>query len=303
MILSLGVQPAWADGVHCSPSGNVLFYGDWECGTTSQDFSPWSNIKKPNDPKVAFTRNSTSPRSGNSSATFNLEQGWVTTNAGSRSEVGLIPSTYAAFEGDDHYYSLSVKFDEKWPYCSNGFCIFAQWHQYGFSGSPSIFLYTPYTPLAPDQGSTDFQNLGVFRRAGTCPIDPGTCSTEEVIPIMDKTMFETKGRNVWHDFILHVKWSPTDNGIFEIWHRLEGQADFRLVTSETNVETLKRFPNNVPTCVPGNSTFPECLVVKPVEMRTGIYRGSSAYEQPMRLENDSVCATTTYAAAKSCIDG
>ncbi len=43
----------------------------------------------------------------------------------------------------------------------------------------------------------------------------------------------------WHDFIVRIRFKPDNTGLLEVWHRLEGQAEFTQALSLPNVPTLQ----------------------------------------------------------------
>ncbi|MCK5735115.1 MAG: hypothetical protein KAH21_01505, partial [Spirochaetaceae bacterium] len=44
---------------------------------------------------------------------------------------------------------------------------------------------------------------------------------------------------VWNDFIIHVQWTTSNNGLIEIWHKLENEPSFEKVIFWDRIPTLQ----------------------------------------------------------------
>lgn len=287
-------------GTDCAAAGDVRFYGNWECGANLPDsntdelIAQWKLLNAPTRDD-GFVRQTGGARQGLYSARFWLDPGELNdTNKTSRSEVGpgVSPGDYTDSEGQERYYALSVRFDNTWPATCDLHCIFAQWRQYGSSGTPPIYLFAPYSQA----GTAPTDMMGAYVRAGSCD-NPADCP-QESHQILSKQDF-VNARGKWHDIIVRVKWQHDATGELQAWHRLEGNTNFESKFNLSDIATLKRFKDS-----------DGVVKVTPVEPRTGIYRGTrtvegvlTAPDQLLKLDNDSYCVAETFAAAQSCIDG
>lgn len=49
---------------------------------------------------------------------------------------------------------------------------------------------------------------------------------------------------IWHDWMYHVKFSRTNNGFLELYHREEGQSNYTMIYSKYNYQTLFDYITN-----------------------------------------------------------
>jgi uncharacterized protein (TIGR03382 family) len=185
-------------------SASVLWRGDFETG----DLSQWSKTQQVSSDRIQVIRSPT--RQGAHAVRVEVRQGDNPIGAsGNRNEMLRMTNET---EGDERYYSWSTLFPSDYP-LSPTWQVFTQWHHSGDSGAPPVRFV-----------------LGCS--AGDCGVG-----------MPDTVFFIVTGHGlwtlphiqlgVWHDFVLHVKWSSSASvGLIELWY--DGQQ----VVPQTNVATL-----------------------------------------------------------------
>jgi hypothetical protein len=117
-----------------------------------------------------------------------------------------------ATEGTEFYYGWSTLWPSNYPMTPN-WQVFMQWHHSGSSGAPPVRFV-----------------LGCS--SGDC----GAPLPDTMFFIVDgKTQFKMAPvtRGVWHDFVLHIKWSANPSvGFVELWY------DGKLVLPKRYVRTM-----------------------------------------------------------------
>jgi len=132
-------------------------------------------------------------------------------------------------EGRDFWYAWSTMFSEDWQPLTppDDWLVIIDWHS----------TYDDVCQLL--QIELDGNNaLRAKMLTGDvtgyeCFSGPGTAYKHEEV-IVEKI---TPGK--WNDFIIHVYWTTSENGIVEIWHKLEGDAAFTKVMDVSGVPTLQ----------------------------------------------------------------
>jgi hypothetical protein len=150
---------------------------------------------------------------GNYAARFELHAG-EKLNPNWSGELAQILTWTNEGAGQEWYWSWDVMFDPTWP-TTNGWCVFAEWHQ---TGAPGV----PQGP-APINFECKDDAFRLIVRGGDEPN-----WVQNIIPIPG---FE---RGVWHHFVFHVKWSPDPDGFVEVWRNGEN------VIPLTNMRTMYR---------------------------------------------------------------
>jgi hypothetical protein len=87
------------------------------------------------------------------------------------------------------------------------------------------------------------------------------------------TLRNTLGKGLWNDFIVFVKFRPDWTGKVEVWHRLQGQAEFTKILSKSNIPTMQWMDNAnliIGTPIIYNSTW----YTTKIWLRNGFYRGA-----------------------------
>jgi uncharacterized protein (TIGR03382 family) len=196
-----GARPAAAD---------VLWKGDFETGTIKQWNGPgqntarWSVVQDP-------------VREGRYAGKVELRATDIGSSNMRRAELAFLPPAQG-FEGTDRYY---------------GFSIFPSADQPLQKGSHWITYFEASKLSAPVMAfDADGTRLSFWVFA------PAPNSTKQIGQLWRQMEF-TPGR--WHDFVLHVKWSPDPNvGFVELWYNGEQ------VVPKTSVQTMLKDAAGVP---------------------------------------------------------
>jgi hypothetical protein len=189
-------------------SGKVFWAGDAETG----DLSQWASSVAVAGDRI---RTVTWPvRQGRFAYRFEVRGGDNPVpefSSNDRAELGQAnpgrgPLIHA---GAEEWYGFSVRFDRSFPDAS--WQVVAQWKQLG--GNP------PPAELSADDDVLAFSMGGSSAHPGD-----------------RKRLFEAPlTRRVWHDFVMHVKWSPSPReGFVELWH------DGELVVPKTSIANMYR---------------------------------------------------------------
>jgi polysaccharide lyase-like protein len=186
---------------------------------------------------------------------------------------GDIGGPFLFHDGDEAWMARSVMFPEGFP-VPTGFFVFGQMFAddlAGHAGGSPPFAFE----MSPNRQMTITVRGGVKALA----TDAAPFSTSGAIG------WATPG--VWHDILLHVKWSTSGAGILEVWHREAGAAwadvpEYSL-TALTNILTVGGF-------------------VLPMYPEVGIYRASMAatqvyYDKGLQIFADRTSAEASFAGA------
>jgi hypothetical protein len=93
------------------------------------------------------------------------------------------------------------------------------------------------------------------------------------------------GLNVWHEFVIHVRWAFDKTGVVEVWHRL------RLHKIWYKTATLRGLPT-----LQWNTRGPAEIAADPGQTldKIGVYRGYAAF--PITIWEDGFVRTSSFAA-------
>jgi hypothetical protein len=234
-----------------APDSGLLFNGDFETG----DFSQWASVLEAKPGRASIV---TAPRKeGSHAARLEARAGeFIGSDAQpppgrNRTELVLSPAgkPYAPREGEDLWYRFSFYLPSKTPL-----------PKAGTTQGMTILQWITDSPA----GSAKFEQLGIFQFRDTkASGDPGPGHVEFLYTDSDSRTDNTEHfwrkaasavtRDVWHEVLMHKRWSSKPNGYVEIWY--DGQAQ-RLADGTTRM-TMR-------TLTPGYSA----------RMQHGIYRGN-----------------------------
>lgn len=168
--------------------GDLGFDNGWNAG--------WTNMqtRDRNGAPGTYSTYSASIRDGGpghpTAARFEVRNGDIPSfGGGERSEVRA-SGTFDVRSGMESWYSWSMRLGDAggtFPAVSGWGLIVMQWHSDEGSPPLSIHAENGYISLQNDRSGGYTKNV--------CPIDPG----------------------VWHDYVLHVKWSSSSSGLMEMW--------------------------------------------------------------------------------------
>ena len=169
--------------------GAMQWRGDFDTGNTSQ----WE-LETARDYSLRVMDGG----AGHTTAgRFEVRDGDTPVDSGERSEAKP-PDWTDVSDGDERWYSFSMMFDRSFPVPADGWCDPMQWHtanadHSAADGSPALNLQCgPDDKLYLQVGDKDMMPIGML------------------------------DRGVWHDYLLHVKFSNNPGVAFEEVHR-DGQ--------------------------------------------------------------------------------
>ncbi len=163
-------------------SAEVVWKGDFETGNISQ----WTRSQSVSNSRLQVVTDMV--REGRYALKATVRQGDDPIGAsGNRNELLYISEEKT---GSTYFYKWSTLFPQNYP-LSDGWQVFAQWHQEGCCGSPPLEFFV--------KGDRMFLRVG----GSEAPISwEGPLS-----------------RGEWHDFVLQVKWSSNAKvGFVQLWH-------------------------------------------------------------------------------------
>ncbi len=129
-------------------------------------------------------------------------------------------------QGDEYWYAWSTFFPDDWQ-APNDWLLIIDWHA------------TYANVCQPLQLEIDNDNaITAHMLAGDvtgydCYDGSGSALNQSELIVGQITTGE------WNDFIIHVKWSVYEDGLVEIWHKLESETDFAPVLRWDGVPTLQ----------------------------------------------------------------
>jgi hypothetical protein len=209
--LGLGTASVVPDDLLPFRSGKVLWAGDAETGDVTQ----WASTVRVSPDRIRVVK--APVREGRYSYRFEVRQGDnpVREYSGDdRAELGQANPGAGPLirEGMEQWYGLSLMFDESFPNAS--WQTVAQWKQVG-----------PNRP--PAEISADDDRI-VFEMGGAGRGLAGQGGDLFATPLV---------RGDWHDFVMHVKWSPDASvGYVELWY------DGEQVVPRTHTANMYRGP-------------------------------------------------------------
>ncbi|MCP3059617.1 heparin lyase I family protein [Myxococcus sp. K38C18041901] len=165
-------------------AGEVIWRGDFETGNRSQ----YTREQMVSSDRLLVVTNPVAE--GKYALKVTVKQGDDPINSsGNRNELVYLGKEK---EGSEYYYRWKVMFAPDFPSVDT-WQLFTQWHHDGCCGSPPLEFYV--------RGEEMRMSL----------------NSDSTIPWRGKLV-----RGVWHEFILHVKWSAkASTGFVELWHNKE----------------------------------------------------------------------------------
>ncbi len=201
----------------------LLFDGGFESGDALQWASVSWNLDRPQEEQMQIVTDRV--RQGRYAAKMTVHDGDEFMETGGERVQFARPGP-DEHEGDEYWYAWSTFFPSDWQ-PTNDWLLILDWH-------------ATYDDICqPLQFELDHANqLSVHALAGDvtgydCFDGPGTARNESQV-IIDAI---TLGK--WHDFIVHVKWTTSDRGVIEVWHKLEDDAAFTKVLTWRHIPTLQ----------------------------------------------------------------
>ncbi|MEM6990909.1 MAG: polysaccharide lyase [Myxococcota bacterium] len=185
-------------GLALSPTAHAApeWVGDLETG----DFSQWTQYDNITGNPAGFAVVEDPVFEGQYAAQISLSQGDVAVGGLTRNELEYSPDA-ASFEGSERYYSVALRTDDPWG---------NDWHSLWYwEGNPVFAPVMTLNAIGPQLQFRTF--LGGDQELWNAPFTPGQ----------------------WHEFILHVRWSPDPAvGFVELYYGGD------VVVPMTSVQTM-----------------------------------------------------------------
>ncbi len=220
-----------------STKANVVFNGDFETGDYSQWETANSGLNCPNPSTQAHIV--TSPvRSGNYAAEMIVHDGdelW----GGERCDLER-PHAHDENKGGDYWYQWSTYFPADWQNLTgapdNDWLVIADWHPTGGPGfenvcQPFQIEMNANNQLIAKMLTGDVTGYDCFDGSGSAN------SYEKVI-------VDGVELGKWNDFVIHIKWTPENTGVAEMWHKTGDETSFNKVFDKKGVPTMQ-YANNI----------------------------------------------------------
>ena len=201
----------------------LLFDGGFETGDTSQWADVSWNLDRPLDEQLQIVTDTV--RQGAYAAKTIVHDGDEFLDTGGERIQFESPGP-REHEGDDYWYAWSTLFPEEWQ-PPNDWLLIADWH----ATYPDVCQ-----PLQFELDNANALSVRILTGDVTgydCFDGPGTALQKTAVIIPHITLGE------WNDFIIHVKWTTSENGSIEVWHKLESEAEFTKVLDWHDIPTLQ----------------------------------------------------------------
>ncbi|HHL32187.1 MAG TPA: hypothetical protein ENJ41_06335 [Oceanospirillales bacterium] len=142
------------------------------------------------------------------------------------------PANFNEHEGDEYWYAFSTQFDSNWQNpgpVPGDWLLIADWH--ASANYPDICQ--PLQLETDGDGKLKATVLSGNVEGYNCFNGSGTAFYHEQV------LLNNVSPGLWHDFIIHIKWTSSNNGLIEIWHLLEGEKKFSKLLELNNIPTLQ----------------------------------------------------------------
>jgi Polysaccharide lyase len=265
------------------PLGSVVFTGDFETGNLSQ-WTWGAQCANTGVPSAGSTvRGKVSVQSetvaqGRYAARFDLPpaaSGFTACETLVKRRIGL---------GRDDYYGLMVRFPSDWrkPSPVGWGLSLAQLNFERIWGAPLMLV-------------AHANRVALVMQSGLCKTvhtsKPGCAYSSgpngNVAPMTAVPAPLALG--VWHELIMHVRWTVRSSGIIEVWHRLHGGRGWKKTASRRGYPTVQWTPDH----------GPKAIVRSVTSDKIGAYRGRADF--PLTVWQDGFVRTTSFAAAAAAL--
>jgi hypothetical protein len=180
----------------------------------------------------------------------------------------------------DDYYALDLNFPKRWKEPADVFwgLVIAQFNYQGITG-PSVGLaaHRNYVNLVVASGYFD-GHVSQWRTGNG--VMRGNLRRMYAIPRPLKL-------GIWHQLILHVRWSTGTSGAIDVWHRESGQSRWRKTIGFRGYPTVQW------------SAVRAAISAYGTNDKIGAYRGQASF--PISIFNDGFCRASSFDAAESCL--
>ena len=180
--------------------------------------------------------------------------------------------------GDEFYYGWSTYIPNGWQ-TPTGWCTIAQWHTRAATFSPiAIFI-----------GTDNSIGLNIYSGLVTMPATwYANYSYRATFPLV-----KNFAKNAWHDFVVHIKFTPNNAGLVQVWHKMQWEKNWVMVMSKANIPTMQLYkPADWPALdtdnhprVPDNRIPWGSYITTQEWIRLGLYRNPSSFTNVIYHDN------------------
>jgi len=230
-------------------------------------------------------------REGTKSAKFIVRPGDASPQtSGERSEANHYNDTWHGYTqetfDDDFYYGWSTFIPTNWV-TPPGWAVFAQWHHRSYSLPPIVFNLINSSDIRIQFAT------GLLTGASTNINNYANHNGYTILPNA------TKG--VWHDFIVHIRFTPNPTGQMQVWHKLQSQPTFTQIFSQYNISTMQLYTSAAWPSLDNDAGLPDNTiqwgpgyVTTQNFLRLGLYRGNASFTNT--IYHDNWARATSYNA-------
>ena len=180
--------------------------------------------------------------------------------------------------GDDFHDGFSMYIPTNWV-TPAGWAIVAQWKHRSFS----------LPPIAINIGTN---NMGIQFYTGLLKQMPSTWYSNYTNH-SGYTFLNNPAKGVCTIFMVRIKFSPNNNGVVQIWHKLQWQTNFTSVFSKTNFPTMQLYTQSQwasldtdnATTAPNNRIPWGNYVTTQQFCSIGLYRQNASFTNTLYFDN------------------
>jgi hypothetical protein len=107
------------------------------------------------------------------------------------------------------------------------------------------------------------------------------------------TFLNNPAKGVWHDFMVRIKFSPNNDGVVQIWHKLQWEKNFKGVFTKTNFPTMQLYTqaqwasldSDNATTAPNNRISWGNYVTTQQFCNIGLYRQNASFTNTLYFDN------------------
>jgi Polysaccharide lyase len=257
--------------------GSVLYRENWETGAlgAGQWGAQCNNLTQPNfATRGSFTPEQNTVGQGRWAARFNLPADIT------RPTACEVIHGRTLDLGSNDYYAFDVYFPKTWREPSGAFwgLIIAQFNYEAIYGPPvGLVAHRNYVNLVIGGGYYNGSTTKWYTGNG---VARGNLPRMYAIPRPLKL-------GVWHQLIIHVRWSAGPSGAVDVEHRVRGKGSWKRTVHFRGYPTIQWSQTR-----PATSGMP-------TSDKIGAYRDRSSF--PISIWNDGFCRASSFRAAESCL--
>jgi Polysaccharide lyase len=282
----------------------------WTSGAYSLDYCRWYKVTQYDPPQCGPYRDFNDPFAGSSSIRYDVATGSVTT----RCEIGHNRRVDAY---SDDWYHTAFKLESDWGETNQGgthinqlnynsICAYQlALHVDDLNDSGYLTVYAGAEDQTKPNGWCPYYS-GQPIGQGFAPRPAGMPGPFYVIPPGQLA------RNVWHEVLIHIYWTPLNEGVVEGWYKRKGETAWAKNLDVGPVGSGRSLQFNFPTLQTGTQAVPGgCPTVTvaninddchwPAEDKMGQYTSGYTSANGTATMWGEFCRASTREAAETCL--